>query len=102
MIDYIEEIQGEAWRVGAHIKAVHDRLKAGVAVIFLQKKPDADLARGGAYTLDKARLYVGLDKGRAKIVDAKAFRGENPNGFVLDFKLVQGAKFMMQNDWHRE
>jgi len=52
-----------------------------------EKKADADLARGGAYTLDKARLYVGLDKGMAKIVDAKAFRGENPNGFVLDFKL---------------
>lgn len=102
VIDYIEEVESEAWKVGAHIKAVHDKLDKGVAVIFLQKKGgfDVDLARGGSYTLDKARLYVALDKGRAKIVDCKAFRGENPNGMIREFKLVQGARFLPQGDWH--
>jgi len=99
IIDYMENVDGDAWRIGAEIKKIHDKLKEGVAIIFLQKKSGEDLARGGQYTLDKARFYVALDKGKAKIIDAKAFRGENPNGKTLSFKIVQGTKIMPQGAW---
>lgn len=99
IIDYMENVDGDAWRIGSEIKKIHDKLKEGVAIIFLQKKSGEDLARGGQYTLDKARFYVALDKGKAKIIDAKAFRGENPNGKTLSFKIVQGTKIMPQGTW---
>ncbi len=99
VIDYMENVDGDAWRIGSEIKKIHDKLKEGVAIIFLQKKSGEDLARGGQYTLDKARFYVALDKGKAKIIDAKAFRGENPNGKTLSFKTVQGTKIMPQGTW---
>jgi hypothetical protein len=99
IIDYMENVDGDAWRIGAEIKKIHDKLKDGVAIIFLQKKAGDDLARGGQYTLDKARFYVALDKGKAKIIDAKAFRVDNPNGKTLNFKIVQGSKILPQGTW---
>lgn len=102
IIDYMENVEGDAWRIGAEIKKIHDKLKDGVAIIFLQKKAGDDLARGGQYTLDKARFYIALDKGRAKIIDAKAFRGENPNGKTLNFKIVQGSRILPQGTWEEK
>lgn len=99
IVDYIETANQDAWKVGGEIKAIHDRLGEGVAIIFLQKKAGEDLARGGQYTLDKARLYVAVDKGKAKIIDAKSFRSENPQGKTLEFKLVQGAIFKHKGEW---
>ncbi len=99
VIDYMENVEGDAWRIGAEIKKVHDKLKEGVAIIFLQKKSGEDLGRGGQYTLDKARFYVALDKGQAKIIDAKAFRRDNPNGKTLSLKIVQGSKILPQGTW---
>lgn len=99
IVDYIETANQDAWKVGGEIKAIHDKLGEGVAIIFLQKKAGEDLARGGQYTLDKARLYVAVDKGKAKIIDVKSFRGENPHGKTLDFKLIQGAIFKHKGEW---
>jgi hypothetical protein len=98
IIDYIETSNQDAWKVGGEIKAIHDKLGEGVAIIFLQKKAGEDLARGGQYTLDKARLYVAVDKGQAKIIDAKSFRNENPHGKTLTFELIKGAKFIY-DEW---
>jgi len=62
----------------------------------LQKKAGEELGRGGAFSLEKARLYLSMDSGELKVVKAKnwALPGENPNGRVFHFKLVDGCKFL--------
>jgi len=105
VIDYIEEI-AEPWKVALQIKKIHDKLREGVAVIFLQKNPGTEWARGGAWTIDKARLYVAMERvgkaNKARIIDCKAFRGENPRGWTLDYKLLHGTKFLPEGFWRGE
>lgn len=105
IIDYIEVID-EPWKAAKPIKAIHDKLREGVAIIFLQKNPGTEWGRGGAWTLDKARLYVSLDRveggNRAKIIDCKAFRDQNPRGWVLNYKLVSGARFIPDGYWRQD
>jgi hypothetical protein len=53
--------------------------------------------------LEKPRLYLSLEGGRAKIIVGKNWTSEiNPVGLQLDFKLAQGSKFIIQKDWYRE
>ena len=77
-----------------------------LAEVFMQKNPGTEWARGGAWTLDKARLYMALDRvekgNRAKIIDCKAFRNENPRGWTLTYKLVNGWKFISDGYWKPE
>ena len=72
----------------------------------MQKSDNKDTGRGGDFSKEKARLYVGLDyiaeerSNRAKIVDAKAWRGDrNPRGLVREYKLIQGSKFFSIGGW---
>ncbi len=75
IIDYLEVTENFA-EIGAPIRAIFDKLTTGIAVIALQKNASTSdyevlLARGGTSTLEKSRLYVSLDKGKAKIVVGK-------------------------------
>jgi len=105
IIDFLENLQ-DAWKIGAELKKIHDKLRDGIAIVFLQKKGGEDLARGGQYTLDKARFYVSLDQdkeanaNRVKIVDAKAWRTDrNPRGMYRFYKLVNGTNFITTSEW---
>ena len=101
IIDFLE-IHDEFYRVGAMIKEIFDKLKSGIAIIALQKNPNTDYGLGGLRSLEKARLYLAMEPGRIKIVKAKNWAGqENPNGLMLDFKLVQGCKFIIDGGWHK-
>lgn len=41
------------------------------------------------------RLYINMEYGRAKIVKGKNWRTmENPNGMMIDFKIVSGWKIL--------
>jgi hypothetical protein len=100
IIDYLEIYQ-EHYHIGQWIKDIYDKLNKGIAIIAIQKKPGAPYGVGGATTIEKARLYLSLDSGRLKIEKGKNWANEmvNPNKLSVQFKLVQGCKFIQRNDW---
>lgn len=105
IIDFME-VYDDFWKIGGWIRDIHEKLKGGIAIIAIQKKASTkkdqqDYARGGELTLEKPRLYLAIDRGKIKIVKAKAWRhhDRNPNGLVRIFKLVSGWKFLPQGDW---
>jgi hypothetical protein len=108
VIDFME-IYDEFWKIGGWIRDIHVKLKKGIAIIALQKKTTTkknpqDFGRGGELTLEKPRLYLAMDRGKIKIVKAKIWRNHerNPNGLIRDFKIVQGWKFLPQDEWYTE
>lgn len=103
IIDYLD-ITDEFYKVGTMIKEIFDKLNQGIAIIALQKNPEKEYGRGGAMSIEKARLYLTIDPGRIKIVKAKNWRTEiNPNGLYKEFKLVKGCNFReIGNGWKKE
>lgn len=96
IIDYIEIVSGEFFKIAEELRAIFDKLNKGIAVIALQKKRGAELGRGAEFSLEKPRLYLSLDAGSLKIIKAKnwAVEGQNPNDMEFKFSLVNGAKFV--------
>jgi hypothetical protein len=95
IIDYFE-LTDNFYQVGGEIKKIFDRLTTGVAIIAIQKKEGQDLGRGGAFTLEKARLYLSMNPGELKVLKGKnwAKPGCNPNNRRFEFKLIDGCKFI--------
>ena len=96
IIDFLEVVD-EFWKVAATIQKIHQRLNGALCVIALQKNPGVDLGRGGAFSLEKARLYVSLDYQNAKIISCKNFKENeivdgNPRGYTCKYKLVDGCR----------
>ena len=105
VIDYME-CYDEFWKIGQWINEIHKELNKGIALVVLQKKHGALVGRGGELTMEKPRLYVNLESnaphgGICKIVKAKSFADpkNNPNGLEIDFKLVDGWKFVPISGW---
>lgn len=102
IIDFLD-VTDEFWKVGGLIKDIFDKLEDGICLIALQKNPDKVYGRGGALSIEKARLYLTIDPGKVKIVKAKNWRTEvNPNGLFKTFKLVGGAKFVSESSWDKD
>lgn len=103
VIDYIE-IYEEHYKIGLYIKEIFDKLDKGIAIIALQKKPGSSYGVGGIASLEKARLYLTMDSHALKIEKGKNWTdaGINPNGLILNYKLVQGCHFIVDKDWHKE
>ena len=101
-VDYLE-VYDNFFKVGEDIRAIYDALNTGVVVIAMQKATGADLGRGGAFTIEKARLAISLFShgklldgiiGSAKVVKAKNIRhGFNPEGRELFYTLRGGFYF---------
>lgn len=102
VIDYME-ILSDFYLVGQWIKDVWAKLKDGIAVIALQKRPGSADAIGGTFTRQKARLYVTLENGTAKIEKCKnwAVQGLNPKGATCTYELIQGCRFN-HTMWQKE
>jgi len=102
IIDYLEA-PDEVWKIGGWIKKIHSKLNGALAVIAIQKKIGQDLGRGAEFSMEKARLYVSLDYGKAKIISCKNFKPEspmgNPRGYQCNFKLVDGCKIKKDSPW---
>jgi hypothetical protein len=105
IIDFME-INDEFYKIAGELAAIHDKLKKGIAIIAIQKNPpkkdmkgktvSTDMGRGGAFGLEKPRLYLAMDAGTLKIVKAKIWKDPkiNPNNKEFHFKLVNGSKFV--------
>ncbi len=93
IIDYLE-INDNFYQIAQQIKDIYDRLKSGIAVIAIQKKAGVDYARGGEFSLEKARLYIALDYNVAKIVKGKNWGSHgNPKDVLFQFNLNRGCNF---------
>lgn len=100
IIDFLEVVD-EFWKVAATIQKIHQKLDGALCVVAIQKNPKADLGRGGAFSLEKARLYVSLDYQSAKIISCKNFKENdiiqgNPRGYTCKYKLVSGCRIIKQ------
>ena len=98
VIDYLEAPE-KLWEIGVYIQKIHERLDGAIAVIAIQKKIGQDLGRGAEFGMEKARLYVSLDYGKAKIISCKNFKENetikgNPRGYSTNYKLVNGCKII--------
>lgn len=98
VIDFLE-CHDEFYKMGQYIKDIHAKLKGAVAVIGIQKNANQDNGLGGFRSMEKARLAISMDNGKMKITKAKNFVTDfNPNGLSADFKLVNGCKFIAQEN----
>lgn len=96
IIDFLEKYD-QFWSVGADIRSVFDKLNKGICIIAIQKDKGAESGRGGMFTREKCRLHVALGNHEARIDDVKIFKmpGYNPNGLVMKYKLIDGARFQL-------
>lgn len=105
IVDFLE-VHEDFYKVSGMFKAIHDKLKNGVAVIALQKNKGIDVGLGGARGLEKPRLYLAMRAeppgGVLKIVKAKNWAAaENPNGMEIHFRLVSGCSFRTDGGWKK-
>ena len=102
IIDYLE-LAGDFYMVADYLRQIHSKLASGIAIVALQKKRNAELGRGGDFGLEKPRLYLTMDAGKLTIQKAKNWVDPsiNPNGLSLNFKIVNGCKFIVTEDWHK-
>lgn len=108
IIDYLEEIEGEYYKITSDIRSMYDSLNKGVVVVCLQKHSEARVGRGGEGTVEKARLYLTIDSlvnrprlalSAIKIEKAKSYKDFNPNGLERHVKISGGKDMTPISDW---
>lgn len=107
-IDYLEEVEGEYFKIASNIRSIYDALGNGVAIVAIQKKANQDFARGGEGTMEKSRLYLTLDYlctrehsivCALKITKLKNFIGKNLQNHELHFEITRGSQMEALTDW---
>lgn len=99
IIDFLE-ITDKFYLIAERLREYHKRLNKGVLFVAIQKDPQKEYGRGGGLGLEKPRLYLTLDRGKLKIIKGKTWASEqNPERMEIEFKVVQGAKFISQGEW---
>jgi hypothetical protein len=114
IVDFLELTGAEGsefYKVGAFIKEIYDRLRRGIAVIAIQKNPTrrlkdgtliGEVGLGGMRGMEKARIYATIGGNVLKLLKAKNWATQtNPNGLQVSFKLIQGARFQITENWKR-
>jgi len=102
IIDFLE-ISKDFYLVAELIKDIFNKLRKGIAFIAMQKDFGAPYGRGKSFGMEKARLYLSIEKHVLKMVKAKNWvNGEiNPNDMQLHFKIRNGCDFYTIRDWHK-
>jgi hypothetical protein len=105
LIDFLE-VNEDFFQAGKFIADIHRKLKAGIAIIAMQKKQGHDYAKGGEMTLEKPRLAINLDKNEphgftCKIVKAKEAVDftKNIQGMTRDFVITGDSRILPISDW---
>jgi len=107
-IDFLEEVDGEYFRIPSNIREIYDALGKGVAFIAVQKKTTEQYARGGEGTAEKARLYMTVDYLATqesaivcalKLVKVKRYIGQNLQNHEIHFRITKGAQIEALTDW---
>jgi hypothetical protein len=107
-IDYLEEVDGEYFKIPSSIRDVYDALGDGVAIIAIQKKTQKEFGSGGESTKDKSRLYMTIDFLCAlehciicalKLTKVKKSIHENMQDKELHFRIERGCNLTVVMDW---
>jgi len=105
IFDYIEATDGEYYKIPSKLTRIHTRLRKGIAFVALQKREGGG-TYGGQQTEAKPAIFLTIDReNRSNIMrvkKAKNFSGENPNGFFIRFKIVQGINIIPEGIWKPE
>lgn len=110
-IDYLTDDEGDAYKIPGMLAKIQKKLKNGLAIVALQKNPDTkkqrtDYAVGGQQTKAKPALFVTIDPdypgAKMRIVKCKNYRDENPNGYMISFKIFQGINLIPEGIWQPE
>jgi hypothetical protein len=102
VIDFLECVGGEFYKVADYIREVFDALDKGVAFIAIQKKKGAEFGRGAEFSVEKSRLAISLHTVaracdstivRAVAMKVKTFReNENIEGRENIFEVIKGRE----------
>ena len=111
-IDYLEEVDGEYFKIPSSIRDIYDALGNGVAIIAIQKKANSTWGAGGEATRQKPRLYITLDLlcvmesddkriiyCALKLDKVKVSIKGNMEGKELHFRIDSGAHLSVVMDW---
>ena len=104
VIDYIE-INDAFYQVGDHLKDIHEALGNGFVLAGLQKDWGARLGRGAAFSIQRPRLYITLERGYARVASAKNRVKDcerSPVGDILYYGIVNGWNVVTKGIWHPE
>lgn len=99
VIDYLE-ISKDFSLIADEIKQIYDKLTTGICLIAIQKDKDAEYGRGKSFSMEKARMYITLDRQQySNILTIKSGKnwhqeGVNPAGIEIKYKIVNGAKLL--------
>lgn len=110
IIDYISYSFDKPGLVKQEINNICQTLKDGFCYAAIQKKRTSknwkgdkvehELGYGQESTLERPILYLAMDIGKLKIIKAKSWVDHacNPNGMTWNFKLVKGARFIVEGE----
>jgi hypothetical protein len=104
IFDFIE-VHDNFYIIGKIMADIYRNLGEGVAILAIQKAPQAEYGIGGQFSLHKPRIYLSLDResdamGHERnvvtIVDAKNYADHtrNPRGWKYRFKIVNGCELI--------
>jgi hypothetical protein len=99
LVDYVEPVDGEYFKVPSILSSIQRRLKNGVAIVALQKNPGASYGVGGQQTKAKPSIFCTLEGNICKIEKAKNFDKINPNGYTAKFKIFDGINLSRVGNW---
>jgi len=102
IIDFLE-ITKDFYEVGDMMKNIYHKLTTGVVVIGIQKPSSRDMPIGGEKGLEKARIAIAIDNGRAKILVGKNWATDyNPRGLECRFKIIDGSEIRIAEPWNKK
>ena len=105
IIDLLD-MDSEYYLIGREIFLIDKAIRTGMALIAIQKGATKTYGQGGDQSRKRAKLYLTMDyngnaednepKGLLKIDKSRgrADSSVNPKGMVIDYKLVNGYKFI--------
>lgn len=105
IIDFLE-IHDKFYEIGKQIKAIHDKLRDGVAIIAIQMKGGERLGRGGDFSKEVSRLYLSMDYvpeqkcTRIGIEEMKSPKtADGYRGWARYVKIIDGSRLSPITPW---
>ena len=110
IIDYLTANK-DFYGIGGILERIHNKLGKGIALVALQKDPEADLPYGKGHTQKVSRLALTLDPAPDKGPDCthlrftkakgRVNRNIKPTGVDIFFDIQEGAKMVIKEAWHQ-